>query len=121
MGDLNKTSILQMAKGAIEERVDLEMSKIIDNILDFNTSATTKRKLTLTVELKPDDSRMNIRVSVTAKSSLVPTNPVVTFLYIAGAETTGEPTIVEMVPNIPGQVNMLGEEQEAPHMLKLVK
>ena len=40
-------SILQMARGAFQERVDLEMAKVIDNILDPNTKPTQKRKLTL--------------------------------------------------------------------------
>ena len=35
-------SILQMARGAFQERVDLEMAKVIDNILDPNTDAETK-------------------------------------------------------------------------------
>ena len=48
-------SILQMARGAIMERADYETSRLLANILDPNTSATAKRKLTL--ELKPDDNR----------------------------------------------------------------
>ena len=50
-----RESIMRMAKGAFEERVDYEMAKVIDNILDLNTKATEKRKITLTIELKPDD------------------------------------------------------------------
>lgn len=53
-------SILQMARGAFQERVDLEMAKVIDNILDPNTKPTQKRKLTLTIEFTPDDDRQNI-------------------------------------------------------------
>ena len=59
-------SILQMARGAIMERADYEMSRLLANILDPNTSATAKRKLTLTLELKPDDDRQTITVSCTA-------------------------------------------------------
>ena len=49
----NTDSILQMARGAFVERVDYEMHKVIDNILDPNTKATAKRKITLTIELVP--------------------------------------------------------------------
>ena len=41
---LNKKSILEMSMGAILERVDYEMGKVMDNILDPNTKATAKRK-----------------------------------------------------------------------------
>lgn len=66
-------SILQMARGAIMERADYEMSRLLGNILDPNTSATAKRKLTLTLELKPDDDRQTITVSCTAKPTLAAT------------------------------------------------
>ncbi len=46
-----RDSIMSMARGAFEERVDYEMDKVIQNILDPNTKATAKRKITLTIEL----------------------------------------------------------------------
>ena len=55
-------SILQMARGAIQERADYEMSSLLNNILDPNTSATAARKLTITLTLKPDDTRQNINL-----------------------------------------------------------
>ena len=109
-------SILQMARGAIQERADYEMSSLMNNILDPNTSATAARKLTITLTLKPDDTRQNITVSCVATSKLAATNPVTTALYVAD-----EDTIVEMVPQIPGQMAVDGTEQDAPPMLKLVK
>lgn len=109
-------SILQMARGAIQERADYEMPSILANILDPNTPATAKRKLAITLEFKPDDDRQHIEVIVTAKSSLAATNPVVTSLYVVDGEM-----VVEMVPQIPGQFAIGGGEQEAPPQLKLVK
>lgn len=108
-------SILEMARGAIQERVDYEMSRILANILDPNTSPTAKRKLTLTLELKPDEERTNIQVRCVAKPGLAPTNPVITSLYVADGES-----VVEMVPQIPGQMEMDGGEQEKPAMLKII-
>lgn len=116
-----KESILKMAKGAFEERVDYEMNRVIDNILDNNTKATAKRKITLTIEFVPDDERKMISVAVTAKSQLCPTNPVNTSLYITADNNTGEMVVAEMVPQIPGQVSMEGQIQESPKLLKLVK
>ena len=37
-------SILQMARGAIMERADYEMSRLLANILDPNTSATASSR-----------------------------------------------------------------------------
>ena len=116
MVDYPKRSILQMARGAIQERADYEITKILDNILDPNTSATAGRKLTITLTLKPDDTRQNITVGVVAKSTLAATNPVTTSLYVADSET-----IVEMTPQLPGQLDVDGGEQDAAPMLTLIK
>lgn len=116
MNEDNKRSILQMARGAIMERVDYEMARVLANITDANTSPTAKRKLTVTLELAPDSDRQMISVKCTAKSALAPTNPVVTALYVSDKDN-----VVEMVPQIPGQYDMDGEIQEAPAQLKLIK
>ena len=100
--------------------MDREVCNVIDNILDVNTKATAKRKVTVTLEFTPDDSRVNIRVASTVKTSLATINPVTTTLYVAGEGSTGEARVVEMTPQIPGQVSMTGEEQTAPPILKLI-
>lgn len=116
MNEDTKRSILEMARGAFLERTDYEMSRILENILDANTSATEKRKLTITLELKPDDDRQTIAVSCVAKSTLAPTNPVVTSLYVADDDN-----VVEMVPQVPGQYGLDGTVQDAPPSLKIIK
>ena len=89
---LDKKSILEMSMGAILERVDYEMGKVMDNILDPNTKATAKRKISVTLELIPSADRRTITVQSTAKCSLTPTDPVTTSLYITNAPSTGELT-----------------------------
>lgn len=113
-----RSSILQMAKGAIQERVDYEVSRIVDNILDINTDAKAKRKVVLTIELKPDDNRQVITFSASAKSTLAPTKPIDSALVIT-SDKQGEMMIAEIIPQVPGQLNMEGTEQEAPKILKI--
>lgn len=114
------TSILQMARGAIQERTDYEMARILSNIMDPNTKATGKRKLTLTLTFAPDDDRQTVDVSVTAKSTLQPTSPVKTALYITD-DGANDVTAVELVPNIPGQLNLNGEEEGVAPVLRVIK
>lgn len=115
---LDKKSILEMSMGAILERVDYEMGKVMDNILDPNTKATAKRKISVTLELIPSADRRTITVQSTAKCSLTPTDPVTTSLYITNAPSTGELLVAEMVPQVPGQLALDGEEQDHPKILK---
>ena len=120
MDSAQKDSIMRMARGAFEERVDYEMSRVIENILDPNTKATAKRKITLTIELTPDDTRRRIQVSTATKSALAPTNPVSTSLCITNNDN-GEMVVAEMVPQIPGQIGLDGSQQENPKLLKLLQ
>lgn len=71
-----------MAKGAIEERIDYEMTKIVENIRDESTKATAPRELTVKIKLTPDDNRETIAVSASATSKLAPTTPIMTALYL---------------------------------------
>lgn len=114
--ETQRASILQMAQGAFQERVDYEMQRCVDNILDVNTKATAKRKITLT----PDDDRRQIRVNVVAKATLAATNPVATSLCVT-TDGNGEMVVAEMVPQLPGQMRMDGHEQEAPKILNLLQ
>ena len=113
-----RSSILQMAKGAIQERVDYEVSRVVDNILDMNTEPTVKRKVVLTIEMKPDENRQVITMNASAKSTLAPTTPIGTSLVIT-SDGNGEMVVAEIVPQIPGQMNIDGGEQEKPRILKI--
>lgn len=109
-------SIVQMARGAILERCDYEMSRVMDNIMDPNTKATAKRRIVLALEFKPDGNRQLINVEATAKSSLCPTDPIAVSLY-TGIEQ-GRFVAVEMSGNIPGQTDMSGGEEAERTVLK---
>ena len=113
-----KNSILDMTNGAIKEVVDQDVTKVINNILDINTKAKAKRKITLTIEFAPEEDRKKIAISVISKPTLCPTNPVSTTLaFVPGRE--GEAQLVEMVPQVPGQMALDGSEQTTPKLLKL--
>jgi len=114
---MNTESILRMARGAIEERVDREVAAVVDNILDVNTKPDGKRKITLTIEFVPDAEREHIQINASTKTTLVPTNAVHTSMYIT-ADGKGELVIAEATPQIPGQLDMAGKEQTGQKLLK---
>lgn len=117
----DKKSILEMSMGAILERVDYEKGRVLDNIIDPNTKATAKRKITVNLELIPSSDRKTITVQSTAKSTLVPTEPITTSLFITSQPGTGEMVVAEMTPQVPGQVSMDGNVQEQPKVLKFAE
>ena len=116
-GEAIKKSILQMAHGAIEERVDIEMARIIENILNENTKPETKRKLTLELAFEPNEDRSMVTVSAVAKAALAPLRSVATALYV-DRDSDGKPIAVEAKADIPGQTSIF--EEGRPVELKVV-
>lgn len=116
---MEKTKLLEVARGAIGEMLDYELSKVVDNISDLNTKAEAVRKLTITISMKPDSKRRNVSMSTQIKSTLVPTNNIETALYLS--ESDEGKALVEMTPQIPGQMLMDGSEQEQPKIIPIKK
>lgn len=80
---LDKKSILEMSMGAILERVDYEMGKVMDNILDPNTKATAKRKISVTLELIPSAARQGVSLKALVQvKPRVALRPFRTFLEV---------------------------------------
>lgn len=112
-----KSSVLEMAQGAIMEACDVEVTKVMENILDPNTSATKKREVNIKLAFEPSADRTQVNVSAQAVAKLAPNNAVQTALYCG--KSGNEIQAVELTPNIPGQIDMNGGEQEQPKELKI--
>lgn len=61
---------------------DRELSAVLDNILDPNTSATTTREITIRVAFKPNEDREVGVVAIASTSKLAPVKAVGTMVYI---------------------------------------
>lgn len=116
---MNKKRVLDMARGALMERADYELQKIIDNILDVNTEAGKKRKLTVTLEIVPDNTRTMVTVSATAKSVLVPTTPIQSAFYLS-ADQDGVPVMSEMLAESPEQTIIPEVEEQAQPVIAVL-
>ena len=114
-----RASILEMARGAIMEQVNIEIGKIVDNIIDPNTESKKKRQLILTIDFLPSADRSVVSVQASAKCKLQAANSVQTSLYVGVDGKTGEVVATEMTPNVTGQMNFNGEEEREPVILKM--
>ena len=62
METLDKKSILEMGQGSFMEIADYGMAKLLDDIMNPNTQATSPRTLTITVKLVPNEQRTKVDV-----------------------------------------------------------
>ncbi|MEH7521986.1 replication terminator protein [Bacillus sp. JJ1503] len=90
------------ADGALAERANVELQKILENIADPNTDATKKRKLTLTITLSADDKRDVVLSTVVAKSVLAPAKQIEA-KFIKDMDSRGNITGAELKSGIKGQ------------------
>ena len=118
---LDKKSILEMDRGAVIELADYGMAKLLDDIMNPNTQATSPRTLTITVKLMPNEQRTKVDVEYTHKLSFGKMLPLGTTLHAMADRDTGEMILVEATPQIPGQMGFDGAEQERPAQLKIIR
>lgn len=120
MENEDNMNINKLAGGAIQESINFALEEIFKNIKDPNTEAEKARKLTITMELKPDESRQFIKTKTTAKTTLAPTNSITTQLLL---DKNGEKIVAtELLKNNPNQISFdeLEEELEEGKENKIV-
>ena len=115
----SKKKILEMARGALMERADYELSRIVENIMDINTPATKARKLTVTIELRPDETRQMVVISATAKSTLVATTPIQSTFWMESDEN-GLPVMREALAESPDQTILPEVEEQAQPVIAML-
>lgn len=108
MSDAVVVSLQNMARGAVLERFDRELSKVIRNILDPNTDAKAVRKIKLEVVFKPSEDRENADVFVKTSSSEAPPKAIASRIYIG--RHNGQPVAVEFDP---GQTDLFNNGDPA--------
>lgn len=96
-----KLDLSAIGEGGLQEKVDKELEKVFDNILDPNTDIKTKRKLTITLTMVPDETREVISTSMEVKSSLAPQTGVATTVLVG--QKDGKVYANELKSKIPGQ------------------
>lgn len=98
--DLELSSI---AGGALQEKVALEMNRVFENIHDPNTKATAKRKISINIELIPDENREVVSVLSNVKSTLAPFTDVSTTVLTGKDIGSGKVEAHELKSSTPGQ------------------
>jgi len=83
------------ADGALAERFNIEMQRVIENIADPNTEGKKPRKLVLTVTFVSNENRKTSDISVQAKTTLVPAKDIQSQLVI-GYDNLGGLTAAEL-------------------------
>lgn len=108
-----------MTKTALARKAHISVNTIDACYMDINTPATKKRKLTVTLDLEPDEDRSMITISASAKSTLVPTSPVKSAFWVE-ADENGVPVMRETLAESPDQTIMGEVEDRAQPVIAML-
>lgn len=78
----SQINVLELAHGAIQEQINLELGKVLANLADPNTDTKTKRKLTVTLTFEVDENREYVACTAQAAAALAKVKPVTTKLLL---------------------------------------
>lgn len=105
------TSLDTLMNGALNERFNSEMRKLLENIYDPNTDPIKKRKLVMTLSIQPSANRDSAQIESDVKIVLAPPVPHKQTIFIAQTDD-GRVHAVENNGQLPGQVDMDGGVNE---------
>lgn len=110
--------INRLAGGAIQEAIHFALEECFENIKDPNTEPEKVRKLTITMELKPDETRQIVKTKTTCKTTLVPVNSITTQLLL---DKDGDKVVAtELLKHDPNQIDF-NELSENSNVIKMNK
>lgn len=93
-----------IAEGGLQEKLDNELEKVFDNILDLNTEPKAKRKITITLTMSSNEERTVVDTVMDVKSKLAPQSGVATTILVGRDYDTGQLHANELKSSIPGQM-----------------
>lgn len=109
---MSKIHLADLAEGAVEERFNQELQRVLANIADPNTDPKKARKVTLTLTLKGDENRDIVLTSIDTKSTVAPAKAIATKI-VMGQDSTGKVVGQELKSGSKGQTFITQDGQVA--------
>lgn len=109
-------SLDELMDGALTERFNTELRKVLENVLDPNTDAKKKRQIQINIFITPNDRRDAAEFKIEVKSTVAAPVPAAQTVFLQMDEQTGAVTATEITNQVPGQINMEG----APVMPRVI-
>ena len=94
--------------GALTERFNYELDRVLQNVFDPNTAGKTKRQIQIVVDITANERRDAAEFKVDVKSKLAPPVPITQTVFLA-MDDTGNVTATEITNQVPGQIDIEGD------------
>lgn len=94
--------------GALTERFNYEMERVLNNVFDLNTDPKKKRQIQIVIDIAPNERRDAAEFRVDVKSKLAPPIAIAQTVMIY-QDDDGNVTATEISNQVPGQIDMDGQ------------
>lgn len=105
-------SLQDIAGGALQQKVNVAMNKVLDNMQDPNTPWKNKRHINIKIAFVQNEERDDTAVEVSVETKLAPVSPVVTRMSIGKDLKTGENYASEYGKQVKGQMSLSDYQAE---------
>lgn len=102
---MNKVELKDLVGGALQEKFEKSFSKVIENLLDINTSYKVKRGITIKLDFIQNEARDDVQVTVDVVEKLAPQAGMKTSFSVGKNLKTGEVYAQEYGKQIKGQMS----------------
>lgn len=111
-------NIGNISDGAMVEAFEVELARVLENIMDPNTPAMAKREINLRLILKPKDDRIQINTQFTVQTKLASLMPATSRMFVAKDKDGG----LHALTDDPRQLSFFTPPvREAPSVIEFSK
>ena len=103
---MNLLSLKDLANGALQEKADAAMRKVLENMQDPNTPWKNKRQINIKIAFVQNEGRDDAAVEVSVDTKLAPVSPVVTRMAIGKDLMSGKTFAQEYGRQNRGQMSL---------------
>lgn len=100
--------LVELMDGALTERFNYEMERVLQNVFDPNTNPKARRKIQIVISITPNERRDAADFKVDIKSQIAPPDAV-TQTVMLYCDDSGNVTATELTAQVPGQIDMDGQ------------
>lgn len=106
----------ELLDGGVTERFNIEMERVMNNVFDPNTDAKAARTISIVISIKPNERRDAADFKVDVKSKVAPMVPISQTVFLR-QDDAGNVVATEITKEVPGQIDMDGNEQALPKVV----
>ena len=107
----------ELMDGALTERFNMEMERVLGNVFDPNTNPKAKRQIQIVIDIAPNERRDAAEFKVDVKSKIAPPVAIAQTVFLH-MDDEGNVTATEMTKEVPGQIGIDGSVQALPSVIE---